>query len=84
MELVNLLTGNGINDYMTTDENTVKGFFKALVPHLIEYSILEYQERKKIASKYNIPYNFLYHDGEVFTLENLSSEISKDIENERN
>lgn len=65
-ELVRLLTDPKANDYNSTNESVARGWFISLSNALISYSIEEYRLRKELSKKYNLPYEFLYSDGEIF------------------
>lgn len=66
-ELIRLLTDSNANDYESADEETVKGWFISLVNTLVTFSFEEYRMRKEISKKYNLPYSFIYKEGQVFT-----------------
>lgn len=69
-ELIRLLTDTKANDYNSTNESVVKGWFISLSNALISYSIEEYRLRKELSKKYNLPYEFSYSNGEIFYREN--------------
>lgn len=69
-ELIRLLTDPKANDYNSTNESVVRGWFISLSNALISYSIEEYRLRKELSERYNLPYEFSYSNGEIFYREN--------------
>lgn len=56
-----------MNDVQAANQETARGYFYGVCDALAESKFQEYLWRKEISHRYDIPYNFMYRDGEIFT-----------------
>lgn len=62
-------TADRIADFEHLDNEELKDYFSGICDAFIDAELTMHDLRKTISKKYNVPYDFVSNDGEIFTVE---------------